>query len=68
MVVVDVEVVTVAVVLKIVEVPNIIKIYNYVLDLPDVVVEGIEVFEQLQKSLRMANATVLHVSMQSGSE
>ena len=27
-----------------------------------------EVFEQLQKSLRMANTTVLHVSMQSGSE
>ena len=38
------------------------------MDLPDIVVEGIEVFEQLQKSLRMANTTVSHVSMQSGSE
>ena len=36
--------------------------------LPGIVVVGIEVFEQLQKSLRIANATVSHVSIQSGSE
>ena len=68
-VVVEVEVVAVVVYLK----KLLTKYYLgfiivIALILPGIVVVGIEVFEQLQKSLRIANATVSHVSIQSGFE